>query len=285
MVFKIAEEINLDELAGWLNLKKHGPSMLISNVASIEDVESGSLSFITKKYKFKGSSESICLISDSPDYFSTIISENPRLDFIRALAEINKRVGFYYEDAAPDIHPSVRIGENVVIENDVKIDEGTILEHGVVIKKKTRIGKNCLIRENACIGGDGFGFEFNSGVPVKFIHLGGVDIGDNVEVGACTCISRGALSNTKICANVKIDNLVHIAHNCLLEECSMIIAGAELSGGVVVGKGAWVGPNVCVKQKIRIGANSLVGIGAVVIKNVEEGTTVIGNPAKVLQKK
>lgn len=283
MVFKLKQEISSNELAKWLNLESSGVQLSIYNVSSLDSVTDGSLSFVSKNHQLQNSSDKICLITNVIDYSSVIISDNPRLDFIRALLEIDKRVGFEENNIQPEIHSTVRIGQNVVIENGVKIDAGSVIGHGVVIKTGSIIGKNCLIRDNACIGGDGFGFEVFNGMPIKFIHLGGVEIGDNVEIGSCTCIARGTLGNTKINSNVKIDNLVHVAHNCVIEEGSLITAGAELSGGVVLGKNVWIGPNSCVIQKVKIGDNSLVGIGAVVIRDVEAGVTVVGNPARVLE--
>jgi UDP-3-O-[3-hydroxymyristoyl] glucosamine N-acyltransferase len=123
------------------------------------------------------------------------------------------------------------------------------------------------------------------GTPVKFIHLGGVVIGDNVEIGSCTCIAKGTLSNTIIEDDVKIDNLVHVAHNCIIRKGAFIIASSVLCGGVDVGENTWVAPNATVTQKAHLGKNSLVGLGAVVTKNVDPDCIVAGNPAKVLRKK
>ena len=134
------------------------------------------------------------------------------------------------------------------------------------------------------IGEEGFGFEFEEdGTPIRIPHLGGVEIGDYVEVGNFTAIARGTLKNTVIHSHVKIDNLVHIAHNCIIGSKTMVIACAEVSGSSVVGEGCWLGVGCSTMQKIRIGHNSLVGVGSVVLKDVEAGSVVAGNPAKVVR--
>ena len=218
------------------------------------------------------------------DGVTTIITSGPRLDFIRALEFIDKTVGFQKSQIPPIIHETVTISEGVVIENGVTIGEGSYIEPNVTIHENTKIGRNCLIRSNSSIGSSGFGFERTAeGIPIKFIHLGGVSIGDNVEIGSCTCIAKGTMSDTIIESNVKIDNLVHIAHNCKIKEGSFVIACAEVSGGVEVGKNSWVAPNSSINQKLVIGENSIVGLGAVVTKNIPDNTVFAGNPAKKLR--
>jgi UDP-3-O-[3-hydroxymyristoyl] glucosamine N-acyltransferase len=193
-------------------------------------------------------------------------------------------MGFSTWSKRSEIHPTSIIGQNVVIENGCVIGEKTVIEHNVVLHAGTRIGKNSRIRSCSSIGGDGFGFErLADGTPLRFPHLGGVFIGDNVEVGSCTTIARGTLSDTVIEDNVKIDNLVHVAHNCVIRDGAFIIACAELSGGVTVGKNAWIAPNSCTHQKITIGENSLVGLGAVVTKDVPDRCVYAGNPAKKIR--
>jgi UDP-3-O-[3-hydroxymyristoyl] glucosamine N-acyltransferase len=228
----------------------------------------------------------VFITPNQPDQESTesngfIIAENPRLEFIKALILLENEIGFSTWDAPAEIDPSAKIGQNVVVENGCVVGANSIIEHNVVLHAGTRIGNNSRIRSCSSIGGDGFGFErLQDGTPLRFPHLGGVVIGDDVEIGSCTAIARGTLSDTIIENNVKVDNLVHIAHNCLVKKGAFVIACAELSGGVIVGENAWVAPNSCTHQKISIGDNSLVGLGSVVTKNVPAKTVVAGNPAK-----
>lgn len=145
-------------------------------------------------------------------------------------------------------------------------------------------GSNVIIGENCSIGKDGFQYLRDGDTIIKFPHYGDVILGDNVEVGNNTCIARGALSNTIIGNNVKIDNLVHIAHNVIIGNNTMIAASAMIGGSAKIGKDCWISPSCCIKNQLTIGDNCLIGLGAVVIKNVEHNSVMIGNPAKLLRK-
>ena len=105
-------------------------------------------------------------------------------------------------------------------------------------------------------------------------------IGKNVRIGSNNSIDRGALENTIIKNNVKTDNNVHIAHNCIIEEATMIAAGTTLSGSVRIGKNTWVGTGVTIRDHIKIGKNAFIGVGSVVVKNVQCNQMVYGVPAK-----
>lgn len=131
------------------------------------------------------------------------------------------------------------------------------------------------------IGADGFGYQRNeSGELEKFPHLGGVVIEDNVEIGSNTCIDRGTLGDTIIREGSKIDNLVHIAHNVIVGRHAIVIAHSMVGGSVRIGDYAWVSPSACLRDVISIGDRSTVGLGAVVVKDVPDGGTVMGTPAR-----
>lgn len=182
---------------------------------------------------------------------------------------------------APDarLGPGVVLGAGTVIGSGVEIGPYTVLAH-TTVGRGTRIGAHCSI------GLPGFGFDKSEGGEwFRFPHVGRVEIGEGVEVGSNTCIDRGALSATIVGRGVKIDNQVHVAHNVIIEPDALIIAHAMLGGSVRVGAGAWVAPSVAVMNQTKIGAAAVVGLGAVVLKDVAPGTTVVGNPAKVLERK
>lgn len=263
--------------------------MELKGVAPFSSYQAGELSFTKGLSNLKASTVLVVpkdTALEQQDTVGYLLSDNTRLDFIRILSILESTIGFATYDFPSEIHPSAKIGQNVVIEDGCKITEGVIIEHNVVIHSGTRIGKNSRIRSCSSIGGDGFGFErLEDGRPLRFPHLGGVVIGENVEIGSCTAVACGTLSDTVIDDYVKIDNLVHIAHNCLIKKGAFIIACAEISGGVVVGENAWIAPNSCTHQKITIGDNAIVGLGAVVTKNVASNTVIAGNPAKPLVKK
>ena len=287
MGYQLNNTVLLSEISEQLCLKFRGIDIEITGVAPFSDYQAGELSFTKDLSDIKNSAGLVVpmdLTIHQINDVGYILSDNPRLDFIRILSYLDDNIGFSTYNIPSEIHPSVKIGQNVVIESGCVIAEGVMIEPNVVIHAGTRIGKNSRIRSCSSIGSDGFGFErLDTGIPLRFPHLGGVIIGENVEVGSCTAIARGTLSDTVIDDHVKIDNLVHVAHNCHIQQGAFIIACAELSGGVIVGKNAWIAPNSCTHQKITIGDNSLVGLGAVVTKNVPSDTVYAGNPAKKIR--
>jgi UDP-3-O-[3-hydroxymyristoyl] glucosamine N-acyltransferase len=283
-MFYLNNEITIEWLSARLSLTYKGNgTQVISNIATLSNTSDSALVFSKSNDVIIGNAAVIGTSNNTN--CNLIVSENPRLDFIRALEIIEKEIGFKPCDTPAIIHPSSNIGKNVVIEDGVVIGANSVIEHNVVLFSGTIIGENCLIRANTSIGGDGFGYErYTNGTPIKFIHLGGVCIGNNVEVGSNTCIAKGTLGNTIIEDNVKIDNLVHIAHNCILRDGAFVIACSIICGGVEIGKNAWIAPNATITQKANVGENSVVGLGAVVTKDVEAGSVVAGNPAKVLRR-
>lgn len=285
MGYELRNPIVTSELCDKLNLEYSGIDIKILGVTSIDDQMPGFLIFSKSLSELKPGSIGICPESElHADGVTTIFTNSPRFEFIRALDFLARTVGFNTFDFSSEVHPSVEVGQNVVIERGCIIHENVVIEHNCVIHAGTIIGANSRVRSSADIGGDGFGFErYKNGIPIRFPHLGGVTIGENVEIGSFTAICRGALSNTIIGNYVKIDNLVHIAHNCIIKKGAFIIACAELSGGVVVEENAWISPNSCINQKLSVGANSIVGLGAVVTKNIPGNTVYVGNPAKKLK--
>jgi UDP-3-O-[3-hydroxymyristoyl] glucosamine N-acyltransferase len=217
-------------------------------------------------------------------------SRNARLDFIRVLQRF-----FVAPGATHTLHPSAvidpcaRIGDAVsvgplcTIADDVEVGPGTVIYAGVHIYPGVRIGARVVINSGTVIGAEGYGFERNDvGELERFPHLGGVVIEDDVEIGANVAIDRGALGNTWIGPRVRIDNLVHVAHNVQIEADVAIIAHAMLGGSALIGGQAHVAPCVSIREGIAVGARAVVGVGAVVTRPVAEGTTVLGNPAREL---
>ena len=275
-----------------------------SSVKPIQSASSEALTFCTKDGNeelrlLKETRAGVVLCKSSPKLRElslgkkTLVAvENPRLFFIRAIDS------FFPEAESSGIHSTViigkrcRIGRNVYIGpyvticDDVKIGSGTRIYAGVHILCTASIGKNVVLKSGCVIGGDGFGYERNEkGIFEKFRHLGGVVIGDDVEIGSNTCVDRGTLSDTIIGKGTKIDNLVHIAHNVRIGEHCAVIALAMVGGGTQIGDGAWIAPTACLRNGIVIGKHALVGMGAVVTKNVEDGQIVIGVPAKPINSK
>ena len=214
-----------------------------------------------------------------------LLTDNPTLKLIELINYIKIKIGFEVNTIEPKLGIGVLVGKNSVIEDDVVIGSNTIIEHNVVIHSGTVIGDDCIIRSGATIGGEGYGFVQCGDYMLRQPFIGGVCIGNNVEVGYNSTIVRGAIENTTLEDDVKIDNLVHIAHDVIVGKGSTITAGVSFCGYVQVGKNTRLAPNATVKQRIRIGNEAIIGLGAVVTKNVGDKEIVFGNPARVLRKK
>lgn len=284
MAKKLMKDVDALVLAEALGLEIQGEQHhCISMVVSLDESVESSLSFS------KGTSEEfspgVLIAPKGANAATVIISENPRLDFCRALLFLTENEFISTSSFDGNVADSAHVSEHAVIEKGVVIGENTVIEHNVVVHSGTTIGSNSIIRSGTVLGAQGFGFEKDeNGVWQRFTHLGGLKIGDNVEIGALNSICVGALDDTVICDGVKTDNLVHVAHNCKIGKNTIITACAELSGGVTIGEGVWIGPNSSTMQKILIGDNALVGVGSVVTKNVKPNYVVAGNPAKVIKK-
>lgn len=221
-----------------------------------------------------------------------IISENPRLTFATSLDILFPNQLKNTIEKTAIIATNVKLGNNVgighhvVIETNCTIGSNTVIEHNTVIKKGTIIAPNCHIGSNCTIGGNGFGYEKGSDGDLQLIkHIGNVVIEEYVEIGNNTCIDRAVLGSTLIKKHVKIDNLVHIAHGVVIDENSLIIANSLIGGSTKIGKRVWVAPSATIINKTNIDDDALIGMGAVVIKPVQQGEVIIGNPGKPLQKK
>lgn len=221
-----------------------------------------------------------------------IPADNPRLEYAKILNFILD----YQKNKAEELCLATNVGKNlslgkesyighnVVIGDNVEIGTDCVIMPGVIINDNVKIGNHTIIRENSVIGGYGFGFERDeNGIPIRLPHIGGVVIGNHVEVGALTTIASGTIEPTVIGDYTKIDDHVLVAHNCQIGEKCLIIGGSDLGGSVKIGNCTWLGPNSSIINGISIGDNCMVGIGAVVKKSVENGTTVSGNPAKSLE--
>ena len=176
------------------------------------------------------------------------------------------------------------IGENSFIYNHVsigkncKIGKNCIIYPHVSLYDNTEIGDNVILHSGAVIGADGFGYYPEGKTWQKIIHIGKVIIEDNTEIKANSCIDRGCLGETFIGKGTKIDNLVHIAHNCRIGENCAIAGLTGISGSVTLENNVSVAGQVGFTGHIRIGKNSFILAKTGVSKNVDEGKVVSGIP-------
>ncbi|MEP6961998.1 MAG: UDP-3-O-(3-hydroxymyristoyl)glucosamine N-acyltransferase, partial [Acidobacteriota bacterium] len=179
----------------------------------------------------------------------------------------------------------VSIGAGAVIGDGVFIGEGSVIHPRVTLYDGVSIGTHAVLHSGCVIGADGFGFVLTSRGYEKFPQIGRVEIGNHVEVGANCCIDRAALGVTSIGDGTKLDNMVHIAHNCRIGSHVVIAAQTGLSGGVVVEDFAVIGGQVGIGDKARIESRAVLGSGSGVLtsKIVRSGQVVWGTPARPLK--
>ena len=284
--------VDVLEISNYLKLEYTGSNRVITNVFGIAHLKKNSLSFINRKgYTEDISVGGLEIVNDEYDIQkesknSYIISENPRLDFVKIFNnffkprnEIKISHSIVFGENSK-IGKNVTIGEYCVIGDNVIIGDDTILNNHVVIEANTIIGDNCYIKSGAIIGEDGFGFERDeNNIPLRFPHIGNVVIGNNVEIGAKTTIARGALESTIIKDNVKINDQVHIAHNTVIDEKTLIAGCVNISGSVFIGKECWISSNSTIKDGVSIGNNAFIGIASIITKNIKdnEKTATISN--------
>jgi UDP-3-O-[3-hydroxymyristoyl] glucosamine N-acyltransferase len=235
-----------------------------------------------------------------------IFVENPRLAVMKLLNKIHytpstdkKSRNLQNESATLESSPVViisklaRIGKNCSIGNFTKIGDkctigdNTVVGDCVIIEHNTRIGKNCIIQPGTVIGADGFAYErLEDTLELqRFPHIGGVILGNNVEICSNCSIARGSLSDTIIGEGTKLDALVHIAHNVEIGRHCALTAGTVIGGSTRIGDMCWTGLNSTIKHKVEIGNKVIIGSGASVINDIDDEDIVAGVPAKSIKHK
>ena len=274
----------LGELAEIIGAELHGdPQRCVHGVATLESARAGDLSFLhNRRYRFAlaGTRASAVLLErhyleESPT--ACLVMSNPYAGYARAAALLsaalpppagihpNARVseGARISESASIaancvIGPRVRIAENAVVgpgcvlEGEVEIGTEAVLVANVTVCCRARLGARTLVHPGAVIGADGFGIANEDGVWIKVPQLGGVTIGDDVEVGANTTIDRGALEDTVIEDGVKLDNLIQIAHNVRIGAHTAIAACVAIGGSAHIGRRCTIAGAASVAGHIRL---------------------------------
>ena len=285
------KEFKCSELAEVVGGEASSGNTIVDNISSLDSANASSISFLSDSSyipKLKETQSKVLLIKkDDLKYWKKdyILVKNPYLAFSKIATlfsehgqdeqhTIHKSV-IFGNNSKPEENNSIRahstignncllgkniqIGSNVSIGDNVVIGDNTIIHSNVTIESNVKIGANCVFFSGSRIGTDGFGYApDDDGSWSKIPQTGSVIIENDVHIGANTTIDCGAIDNTIIKTGVKIDNLVHIAHNCEIGENTIIAAMAGFAGSAKIGKscmiggGARIGPNISIADKTVI---------------------------------
>lgn len=254
-----------------------GPDRLVVGVAALESATGGAVAFHDRGppgeagvlFTRKPLADRTCVIVADPlDAFVTLLEvafpEPPFEGSIHPSAEV---------------HPSVRIGPGVVIGPDCVVGADSTLFPNVVLYPRTRIGRRCRIHAGSILGADGFRYHPTARGPRKVPQVGGVRIGDDVEIGAACTIDRGFLTDTVLGDGCKLDNQVHVGHNGKLGRFVIVAAQSGLSGSCEIGDGVLIGGQVGLAERTVIGAGARIGAQSGLHGEVPAGETWLGTPA------
>jgi len=284
---------------------------LISNIDTMEKASNEDICFFYDK-KAKDKAQNIRakavvttkdLASFLPQGIFVLIHSNPKIAFLR----LNQAMYAEYEPSPSispkaSIHPSAKIGQNcyigdfAVVEENARIGDNCRIESGAYIGRSCTIGNHCRIGSNAyvayclmgddCyiytgarIGADGFGFDLIEGKHQRVPQVGRVIIGNDVEVGANTCIDRGALDDTVIGDGCRIDNLAQIAHNDKLGRGCIIVSQTGIAGSCTFGDYVVCGGQTGFADHLKIGSGAQIAAQSGVMRDVESGAVLLGTPA------
>jgi UDP-3-O-[3-hydroxymyristoyl] glucosamine N-acyltransferase len=294
----MVKEFKCSELAELVDGKASSDNSIVDNVSSLDSANARSITFLADPSyipKLKETNSKIILIKkDDLKYWKKdyILVKNPYLAFSK-IATLFNDLGendqhtihesvVFGKNSKPDINndigahsiigdncslgKNIKIGSNVSIGDNVVIRDNTIIHSNVSIEHNVKIGINCVLFSGSRIGTDGFGYApDDDGSWSKIPQTGSVIIEDNVHIGANTTIDCGAIDNTIIKSGVKIDNLVHIAHNCEIGENTIIAAMAGFAGSTKIGRecmiggGAKIAPNITIADKTIISPTTAIG--------------------------
>ena len=305
----IKMKIELSKIAQLVGGKIEGDDrIIIRGINSLDCAIPGEISFLTAlRYKKKLATtlaSAIIIAEPAKDYKgSQIIVANPELAYAKT-AQIFAMPLTRFNGISPQsiidetcfIGKDVSIFPNVYLGKNISIGDGTILFPGVYIGDRVKIGdksvihanvsilEDCIIGNNviicsgSVIGSDGFGFVKDGDKSVRIPQIGTVQIDDDVEIGANNCVDKAALGKTWIKRGVKTDNLVHIAHNVVVGEDSILVAQVGVSGSVRIGKQVILGGQAGISDHIDIGDKAMIGSQSGIAKTVLPGNVVSGTP-------
>ena len=302
----------LAELVG--GTVKGNADIVVHGVNSLKMAESGEASFLhNAKYltQMRASKASVILTPadwahDPLPETALILCADPDKAFTKVCNLLAPEPLTFEMTIHPQayVHPTAQVAEGVHVGPCAVIEEGAVVEKGAVIRSgayighyakigedtvinpnvsilhRCIVGKKCIIHSGATIGGDGFGFNPTFRGLVKVPQNGIVVIGDDVEIGANSTIDRARFGKTWVKKNVKIDNLVHVAHNVIVGESSVLIGQCGIAGSTEIGRGVTVAAQAGINGHITLGDGCTVAGASAAQRSVAPGTMVIGLPAE-----
>jgi UDP-3-O-[3-hydroxymyristoyl] glucosamine N-acyltransferase len=308
--------ITLKELADFCDAQIEGEnaSTIIYAAADITSAQAGQVTQLTNSrysHYLKESKASACFIADDfmiesiPESMILLRCTDPEMAFITAVGLLHP-AKTYQQHIAPQavlgeaisLANNVHIGPYAVIGDNVSIGEGSVILAGAYIGNNVKIGNHCriypysviyddvvmgnnvIIHSGAIIGADGFGYKFRNHAHVKVPQVGNVIIDDNVEIGANTCIDRGALGSTTIGMGSKIDNLVQVGHNNKVGKHVIMCGLTGVSGSCTIGDYAILAGSAGIADHVNIGQGAVIMARSGVAGDIAAGTQVFGSPAK-----
>ena len=314
--FKNFGPFNIEKLLSKINIENKGKYSKdkIYNVSDLISATNKDLTFFHSNNYSKlalKTKASYCVTLDSLSHFlpktcKKIIVKNVLLTMAKITKEFYpKSITDNFDETAKDISKTsfkkkVKYGKNVLIGKDVKIGKNCLIGHNTIIEKNVIVGSNCSIGSNVIIrntvikdnvsildgcviGKKGFGFFPNNEKNIRYPHIGIVIINENCEIGSCSTIDRGSLSNTIIGKNTYLDNQVHIAHNNKIGDNCIIAGQVGFAGSSTLGNNVMIGGQAGVSGHLKVGNNVQIGGGSGVIKNIPDNTKVMGYPARNLR--
>ncbi|MDD5455711.1 MAG: UDP-3-O-(3-hydroxymyristoyl)glucosamine N-acyltransferase [Candidatus Margulisbacteria bacterium] len=305
--------MKLSKIAKTIGGKIFGQDIEVKNIKSILTARAEDLTILLDKLYLKDAQKSkacaIVTFTTEVKPKNGILVKNPRKvlpKLLKLFAYEDKQLGISKTASIDDsvklgkalfIDDYVRIKEKTVIQDNVKIysgatigrnvviGAGTIIYPNVTIYNNTQIGKNCIIHAGAVLGADGFGFERNEKKEwEKVTQLGKVVIGNDVEIGANSCVDRGAIQDTVIGDGTKIDNLVQIGHNCIVGKHNVFSSMAGLAGSTIVGDYCIWGGQAATAGHLTVGNDVTIMGRSGVTKNIKDNEVIQGFPAQNYKK-
>ncbi|MBP5719223.1 MAG: UDP-3-O-(3-hydroxymyristoyl)glucosamine N-acyltransferase [Abditibacteriota bacterium] len=304
-------KISVKELAEIIGGEVIGDgSLLIEGLAGVEDAREGTAVFAeNEKYlTLAAGSDASCVIlpeSLAKDCGKTLIAVK---NMVLANAAALKRFDKPSRDPKAGIHPTAvieegaKLGENVAvgarcfIAADAVIGNNCVLYPGVYAGPRSVVGDDCVLHPNvvlygdltlgdrvvihggAVIGADGFGYGAGPEGPVKLPHIGTVEIGNDAEIGANSTVDRGKMGATVIGHHTKIDNLVHIAHNCKIGNYCLVAAQTGVAGSSVLEDGVTLADQVGIADHVRIGTGAVMAARSATVSDIEAKMVMLGYP-------